>query len=244
MMHIDINCDMGEGLNNEADLMPYISSCNIACGGHAGNESTMREVTRLAKMHHVKIGAHPSFPDRTNFGRKVVAISLKDLKSSIIEQISGLRVILESEQLALHHVKPHGALYNLAAKDRVIAEMITDVVQKIDENLKLYVPYGSVIAEVAQANEVAIIYEAFLDRNYNEDYSLVSRENPEALIEDSDVMFSHLIQMIKTNHLTTVTGKKMPIKANTFCMHGDHENVVENLQKLTNRLRQNNIEVS
>ena len=143
---IDINADIGEGIGNEADLMPLLSSCNIACGGHAGNKETMRMCVKLAAQHCVKIGAHPSFPDLENFGRKKVNMSCAALYQSLKNQIKDLMNVVREEHAALHHVKPHGALYNLAARDKTTAEVIVEVMKSIHFPLRLYVPYGSIIS--------------------------------------------------------------------------------------------------
>lgn len=241
---IDINCDLGEGIGNEAELMPYLSSCNIACGGHAGDEQTMTDVVRLAKTYNVKIGAHPSFPDREHFGRVVMHIPSETLRASLIEQIETFQQILKKEGLQLHHIKPHGALYNLAMKDTETAKVIVEVVSQMDPNLVLYVPYNSIIAEVAVANGIKIAYEAFMDRNYNDDLSLVSRQHSNALITDPDHMFEHVYRMITEAQVQTISGKKVDLKADTFCVHGDGEGVVKNLKKVTQKLQQHNIKIN
>lgn len=243
MKTIDINCDLGEGIGNEAELMPYLSSCNVACGGHAGDESTMRQVALLAKSHNVKIGAHPSFPDREHFGRMVLTMPSETLKASLIEQIRSFQKILNEEQLQLNHIKPHGALYNLAAKDVETAQIVVAVLKEIDPDLVLYVPYNSIIADVAIEKGVKIAYEAFIDRNYNDDLSLVSRQKPNAMISDPELMCAHLMRMINDEHVKTITGSLVAIKANTFCVHGDGEDVVQNLKYITEKLQKHHIEI-
>ena len=147
--HIDVNADVGEGVGNELDLMPLLSSCNIACGGHAGDLASMTQVVRLAKAHKVKIGAHPSFPDKDNFGRIDMKMSAADLYSSIKHQIRDLQEVIHSEDAQLHHIKPHGALYNMAAKDEKTANVIIEVVKSISLPVKLYAPYKSIIEDLA-----------------------------------------------------------------------------------------------
>ncbi len=232
---IDINADVGEGIGNEAQLLPLISSCNIACGGHAGDEETMIKVIKLAKEHRVKIGAHPSFPDKENFGREVIDISHTALFAAVKNQIKALLRVCREEQALLHHVKPHGALYNLAAKDKSTAQVIVEVMKRFHQPLNLYVPYGSVIAEVAKRENIAITYEAFADRNYNEDLSLVSRKLPNALITNSDEMFEHVHNMVVHQKVKCVSGVEVSIQAATFCIHGDNPNAL----KLASDLRQN-----
>ena len=143
---IDINADVGEGIGNEIQLIPLLSSCNIACGGHAGDYNTMTEVVRLAKQHDVKIGAHPSFPDRINFGRAVLKVKEQDLYESLSTQINSFLDVLNEQDASLHHIKPHGALYNLAAKDEATARVIVKVVKSLDMSVKLYATYKSLCA--------------------------------------------------------------------------------------------------
>jgi len=240
---IDINADIGEGIGNEAELLPLISSCNIACGGHAGDVDIMREVIKLAKKSSVKIGAHPSFPDKPNFGRVIMSISNTALYASIKGQIRSLMNIAREENALLHHVKPHGALYNLAAKDEKTAEVIVEVMKRFHQPLNLYVPYGSVIAEVAKKENIRITYEAFADRNYNEDLSLVSRKLSNALITDSDEMFTHVHNMIVHEKVTAVNGVEVSLKASTFCIHGDNPKALELASKLVENLSQFGIKI-
>lgn len=240
---IDINADVGEGLNNESRLMPYLSSCNIACGGHAGDEETMSKVVKLAKKHKVKIGAHPSFPDRLNFGRKVMQMSSADLYTSLKQQIRILMKVLRAEHATLHHIKPHGALYNLAAVDEKTANVIIEVVKSIALPLSLYVPYGSVIADKAQKEGIKLTYEAFADRNYNEDLTLVSRSLNNAIITDLDTVYGHVYKMISQHKVKTISGVEVEIKADTFCIHGDHPEALKLLQFLTEKLQQHQVKI-
>ncbi|WJJ95254.1 5-oxoprolinase subunit PxpA [Algibacter luteus] len=240
---LDINADIGEGIGNEHLIMPYISSCNIACGGHAGDEATMKEVVLLAKKHQVKIGAHPSFPDKVNFGRKIMNMPCVTLYASIKTQIKSLLAILNEAHLPLHHVKLHGALYNQAAIDNKTANTVIEVMKSLMLPAKLYVPYNSVIAKLAIEQDIPIMYEAFADRNYNDDLTLVSRDEPNALIEDSDKMFNHVFEMFSTKKVKTVTGNYKTIKAETFCVHGDHPNAPKLIKNLSVRLAEKGIKV-
>ncbi|WCO00419.1 5-oxoprolinase subunit PxpA [Psychroserpens ponticola] len=243
MKQIDINCDLGEGFGNEALLMPYLSSCNIACGGHAGTLETMRLVSKLAKKHHVKIGAHPSFPDEKNFGRQIIDMSVSDLHKALYEQIDSLVEVVKSIGLELHHVKPHGALYNLASIDKKTAQIIVSVIKSVDENLILYAPYRSMISKIAITDGLKVMYEGFADRNYNENLTLVSRENNDAIIRDSELIFEHVFKMISEGKVKMKNGVEVELKVDTFCVHGDHENVVNNLKNLIHKLKQNSIKI-
>ncbi|WP_242093971.1 5-oxoprolinase subunit PxpA [Aestuariivivens sediminicola] len=240
---IDINADVGEGIGNEASLMPLISSCNIACGGHAGDDSTMETVIGLAKSHGVKIGAHPSFPDKINFGRSVMDMSDVALYETLEEQVCRLIHHLDNANVSLHHVKPHGALYNLAAKDKNIAMVIVELLKRFAFPVYLYVPFKSVIADMAVKHHIPITYEAFADRNYNDDLSLVSRNEPNALIEDPGVMYDHLLRMIKEKKVRTVSGKEVSIEAHTFCVHGDNPKALRLLEGLRDRLMEKKVQI-
>ena len=226
----DINADVGEGVGNESRILPLLSSCNIACGGHAGDDESMREVIRLAKKHKVKVGAHPSYPDRENFGRKDMDMSCAALFSSVKGQIKDLMRVMREERMQLHHVKPHGALYNKAAVDCDTATIVLEAIKSIPMPLKLYVPYGSVIASQALEEGIPIKYEAFADRNYRDNLTLVPRSEPNAVITDLDNMTEHVLRMIKRGVVKTINGNEIPIKADTFCVHGDNP---EALQLLT-----------
>lgn len=240
---IDINADVGEGIGNESQLMPYLSSCNIACGGHAGDFDIMKEVTKLAQEHGVKIGAHPSFPDKTNFGRQAMDITRLDLYNSIKNQIEDLIKVLNKEDALLHHIKPHGALYNLAAVDENIANIIIEVIKSIGLPLKLYVPYKSVIADLAIKENIQIIYEAFADRNYNNDLTLVSRAESNAVITDSKLVFAHVFYMVSTQKIKTIQNTKVDIKADTFCIHGDNPKALEAIKYLNEKLMLNGYKI-
>ena len=240
---IDINVDVGEGVNNEDQLMSYISSCNIACGGHAGDLQTMRTVVKLAKQYDVKIGAHPSFPDKENFGRLPIEISSAGLFKSIREQINSLMTVLRDENAALHHIKPHGALYNLAVTNTSIATVIIEVMKSISLPIKLYVPYKSVIAELAIKENIPIVYEAFADRNYNDNLTLVSRNKKNAIISDSEELFNHIFRMITQRKVKTINGVEVKIIVDTFCIHGDNPKAVSLIKDLNKKLAQSHINV-
>lgn len=234
--NININCDVGEGLNNENLLMPYISSCNIACGAHAGNLDIIDKVISLAKENQVLVGAHPSYPDRENFGRKIMDISNIELQRSIEKQIALLKQKTSKQNVQLHHVKPHGALYNIVAKDETLATIVLNAVENTAKNVFLYAPYNSVIANLALERGVQVQYEAFIDRNYNDDLSLVSRNQSNAIITNKKEALIHLLKMVNEGKVITINKKERSIKASTFCVHGDHENAVELLKYLNQEL--------
>lgn len=233
---IDFNCDVGEGLDNEHLLMPLISSCNIACGGHAGSIEIIDTVIGLALKNDVKIGVHPSYPDIANFGRVIMDISDEDLQQSIEEQMRLFKERAALQNVNVHHVKPHGALYNLIAVNHEKATLVVSAIQNVFDEVKLYVPYNSVIEKVARENEIEIVYEAFADRNYNEDLTLVSRSLPNAILTNPETIVSHVTRMAKENKVLTVSGVEKEIKAQTFCIHGDNENVTAILKALNKKL--------
>lgn len=234
---MDINCDLGEGIGNDAQIIPYISSCSIACGGHAGDKYTMQETIRLAKEYSVKVGAHPSFPDRKNFGRVRMFLSNDVLKESLIDQITSLKEIAEKENVRLHHVKPHGALYKMAAENEDLAEVIIEVMRFFDEEWKLYVPYHSVIAKKAKESGIFYHYEAFADRNYNDDLTLISRSESDAVIEDIGIIYKRVERIFKEQSVLSINNKQMKIKVDTVCVHGDNPNAIPIVQTLHNLIK-------
>lgn len=244
MITVDINADVGEGVNNESQLMPLLSSCNIACGGHAGDKKTMQRVIKLAKQKRVKIGAHPSFPDRLNFGRLPMQLSDDVLFKSLKQQLNILLNYLSIENVTLHHIKPHGALYNLAAKDKKTAEVVLKLFKDLPKTIKLYAPYKSVIANLAISKSIPVVYEAFLDRRYNDDLSLVNRQNPEALITDKNLLLNQFLLLKNHQKIMTIQGTEIPIEAETFCIHGDTKNAIDLLTFLTNKLPEYHFQLS
>tara|TARA_R110002051_G_scaffold269806_1_gene330056 strand:- start:23058 stop:23801 length:744 start_codon:yes stop_codon:yes gene_type:complete len=239
---IDINCDVGEGVGNESDLFALISSCNIACGGHAGSIETMRLCINFAKQFHVKIGAHPSYPDKENFGRVSMNISDEDLISSINEQLNTFINECSSLNAKLHHIKPHGALYNDIAKNTHLAEIFIKAIASYKQKVILYVPYGSIIEEIAVRNGFVIKKEAFADRNYNSDLSLVSRTQEQALITSGKDVLNHLLLMFNENLVQTINGEKKSIYADTFCVHGDTPSALQILTYITEQLPNYNLQ--
>ncbi|OYX28568.1 MAG: lactam utilization protein LamB [Flavobacteriales bacterium 32-35-8] len=240
---IDINADVGEGMGNESQLLPYLSSCNIACGGHAGTPETMSAVVKLAKRYGVKIGAHPSFPDINNFGREPMDMPCAALFLAVKNQIEGLQDILYDEQASLNHVKPHGALYNMAAVNEKTAMVIIEVMKSFMLPVKLYVPYKSVIADLAIQNSIPIVYEVFADRQYNDDLTLVSRKEKNALITDSRMAAEHVFNMVTNQKVKTISGEEVAIKAETCCVHGDHPDAIDLLKNLRQYLMRKGIDI-
>ena len=219
---LNINCDLGEGLNNEHIIMPLIDSCNIACGGHAGDSGSMIECVEISIKNNVKIGAHPSYPDKINFGRKKIDISPSELSYSIISQIESLETIADSYGLELNHIKAHGALSNF----------YLDTIKDFKNKCSLFIPYKSEIEKIALKKGFSIIYEVFGDRNYNDDLSLVSRNNENALITNPESVVNHIKTIKETETVKTINGNYKKIKFDTICIHSDTNNSIEILKKI------------
>lgn len=235
-IYIDINCDVGEGVGNESELLPLISSCNIACGGHSGNDESMSQVVKLAKLFNVKIGAHPSYPDRENFGRISMDVESNELIKSIQIQIHSLENILATEQLTLHHIKPHGALYNDLVKNEALADLFLEAIAAFKETVILYCPPSSVIVTKAIEQGFKVKLEAFADRSYNQDLSLVSRKLPNAVLNEPQVVLDHLVKMVKENKVLAINGTESAISVDTYCVHSDTPNALQILTYLSQEL--------
>ncbi|PIB39137.1 5-oxoprolinase subunit PxpA [Maribacter sp. 4G9] len=238
---IDINCDVGEGVANEDQLFPYISSCNIACGGHTGDRDSMIATVRLAKRYGVGIGAHPSYPDRENFGRKSLSIDAYELSQSIASQIGTLESICLGEGVELRHIKPHGALYNDLAKNEELAHLFLKAIEPYKNKLNLFVPFDSVIEKLALKRGFQIMVEAFADRNYNEDLSLVSRSLPNALLTKPAEVLEHVLHMVTEQKVRTVANTFTGIKADTYCVHGDTPEALQILTYISKELPKHHI---
>ncbi|GAB5409600.1 MAG: 5-oxoprolinase subunit PxpA [Balneolaceae bacterium] len=245
---IDLNCDLGEWKTNDGALrdeaiMPFISSCNIACGGHIGDEESMRYTIQLARKFGVSIGAHPSYPDIENFGRVVMNISPSELKKSLEDQLNKFTRFVKEEGGMLHHIKPHGALYNHAAKDKGTAEIVISAIKEFDKHIPIYLPSNSVSKAVAVNNGLKVVDEVFADRAYEDDLSLRSRKLDSSILEDEADVISQLQSMIFKKEVLTYSGKLKSIKAETVCLHSDTNGAIH-LAKLINEfLRKNGVEI-
>ncbi len=243
MVRIDLNCDMGEGCGNDAELMDYVSSVNIACGFHAGDAATMRETAEIAVRKGVAIGAHPSFPDRDGFGRRAMNLPLDDVERIVVEQIKALRDICETAGVRMRHVKPHGALYNQAARDAELSNAIARAVRSVDRDLILYGLAGSALISEAENCGIRSASEVFADRTYRPDGSLTPRSDPNALIEETDAAVAQVLQMVESNTVTAIDGTVIPISAETICIHGDGKNALEFARTIHNKLVENGITI-
>jgi UPF0271 protein len=241
-MHtIDLNCDMGEGLNNDAQLMPYISSANIACGYHAGDASVMKRTIELAIQNKVAVGAHPGFADKENFGRTEMQLPLEEVYELVAEQIYSLQKIVMALGTKLHHVKPHGALYNMAAKDPALANMIAKAVYDFDRELIFFGLSGSYLISEAEKLGLKTASEVFADRTYRDDGSLTPRLQPNAMIETAEASIQQVLQMIQSKTVTSTNKKQVSITAETLCLHGDGAHAVEFAKQIYLTLQQNQV---
>lgn len=236
-MTIDLNCDMGEGMPNDAAIMPYISSANIACGYHAGDEATIRATIDLCLTYGVAIGAHPGFNDKKNFGRVPVQLTADELYQLVWKQLEIVETICKEKQAKLHHVKPHGALYNMAAKDSAMSRTIAQVVKDFNPDLVYYGLSGSVMVSEARVLGLKTMHEVFADRTYQADGTLTPRNHAKALIEKSEDSVKQVIEMLISNSVETITGEIIPIKAETICIHGDGKHAVDFARQLNNLLK-------
>lgn len=244
MITCDLNCDLGEGIGNDAAIIPYITSANIACGYHAGDETTMRETVMLAKKSGVAIGAHPSFLDRENFGRtEMKGIRPQQVYDLAIAQLKILHQIVLQCGAQLQHIKPHGALYNMAARDCVLAKAIAQALYDFDKSLVLFGLSGSHLISEAKSLGIKTASEVFADRTYQDDGSLTPRNQPNALIEVEEQSIKQVLQMIRTGKVTSTSGKEISITAETICLHGDGKNAVPFAKAIHNKLRSENIEI-
>lgn len=241
---VDINCDMGEGMDHDTGIMPFISSANIACGFHAGDEKTMQQTILLAIENKVAIGAHISFPDKENFGRTEMHLSKNEIDVLIFQQLTRMQKIAESLGAEIHHVKPHGALYNMSARDAELANTIASAVKQFNPHLILFGLSDSHSLSKAKALGLQTASETFADRHYNDDGSLTSRSQPNAMIGDEEEVIQQVLQMIKEGSVTTVTGKIIPVLAETICIHGDGKHALKFAQCISSALKKENIRVT
>lgn len=238
---IDLNCDMGEGFATDALIMPLISSANIACGYHAGDGELMRQTIRLAMQHQVAIGAHPSFNDREGFGRREMQLSGEEIHAIVIDQVNSILKSAEAEGARLTHVKPHGALYNMAANDHLVANAISRAIKEIDASLIVYGLPDSASESSAKAHGLRFYREVFSDRTYTNKGRLTPRQQPHALIETAEQSLAQVMQVVLRQTITSTDGQEIPMKADTICIHGDGEHAVAFAQLINQSLDQQGI---
>lgn len=238
-MLYDINCDMGEGMGNDEAIMPFVTSANIACGFHAGDEVTMNKTILLAKKYGVAIGAHPSFFDRENFGRTEINLSPEEIYELVQKQIKILRSVATTHGAVLTHVKPHGSLYNMSARNAGIAKSIALSVKDYDASLVLFGLSGSHSIKEAQVLGLKTRSEVFADRTYQDDGSLTPRKQPNALIKNTAQAVEQALQLMRKQRAITVSGKEISLLAETICIHGDGEHAVEFAKAIHEAIKRN-----
>jgi len=241
---VDINCDMGESyyeniIGNDSKIMKYVTSCNIACGFHGGDPNTIISTVELAINNKVNIGAHPSYFDLKGFGRRKVYLTSNELESIILYQVSALKGITETYGVKLNHVKPHGALYNMATIDDNIAEVIVLAIKKIDPDLKLYGPSKMNWKKISEKHGIKYVSEVFSDRNYNEDLTLVGRKNENSMITNVENSIEHISRMLYEGKVKTINNKLVDIDVETICIHGDQPNAPIFAKNIFNKFQSN-----
>ncbi|PZX25312.1 putative lipoprotein, LamB/YcsF family protein [Cupriavidus phytorum] len=235
-MQIDLNADLGEGCGNDEALLALISSANIACGWHAGDAATMVQTVKWALAHGVAIGAHPSYPDRENFGRTEMQRDPEHVYADVLYQIGALAAIVRAQGAVLHHVKPHGALYNQAVRDPALARAIVRAVRDFDADLVFFGLAGSQMIDVAKEAGLRVKQEVFADRGYNPDGTLVKRGTPGALHEDEEVALDQTLTMVREQRVRAIDGTWVPIQAETVCLHGDGAHALAFARRIRERL--------
>ena len=243
---VDLNCDLGESFGNykiggDDKIIPLISSANVACGFHAGDPVVMKKTIETAKKNNIGIGAHPGFLDLMGFGRREMKISLDEAKAYVLYQLGALGAFCKSEGVKLQHVKPHGALYNMAAKDYKLSRAICEAVAEFDNSLIILGLSGSKTLRAAKDLGLKYASEVFADRAYEEDGSLVARSKEGAMIHDENEAIERVIKMIKEQKVTSITGKEIPIKADSICVHGDGENALLFVRRIREKLESEGI---
>jgi len=250
-MKIDINCDMGESfgaytLGLDEEVIKYITSANIACGYHAGDPLVMEQTISLAKNHGVSVGAHPGFPDLMGFGRRNIDATLPEIRGYVIYQIGALQAFAKAQGLKVEHVKPHGALYLMAVEDEKISEAIVEAIASVDKDL-IYVALagskGEMMTKIGERIGLRVAYEAFPDRAYTPEGTLVSRRQPGAVIKDPDVVAQRALMMAKEGKVVAIDGTEIPFRPETLCVHGDTPGAVNLVKKIQKALTEAGVEV-
>ena len=245
-MEININCDLGEkskyhSIENDPELLNIVNSANIACGYHAGDEETMNMVIKISKSNGVSIGAHPSFNDPENFGRKRINLTSSEINKLITNQYEILQKVAQKHNEKVTHIKPHGALNNMACENFELANTIAKAINNIDKNITFLVPTGSQMEIAAKKLNMKIACEIFADRNYEDDGNLVSRSKDHALITDPEVAKKHVLSMVKNQALNCYSGKQIPCEIDSVCIHGDNQSSLATAKSIRENLMSNGL---
>jgi UPF0271 protein len=247
MRTIDINCDMGESygawkMGADAEVMPFISSANVACGFHGGDPATIRKTVRLAVDHGVAIGAHPSLPDLQGFGRRAMKISPQDMYDLVVYQAGAVEGFARAAGAKLHHVKCHGALYNMAANDEALSEAMARAAR--DLGVMLYALSNSKSFSIAKKMGVPVAGEVFADRGYSDDGTLAPRDRPGAMVEDANEAVARALAMVEQGHVVSLSGKRLPVSADTLCLHGDQPGAVAFAKAIRKAFAERNVGIA
>ena len=247
-MEININCDLGEkskfhSVENDPELLNIVNSANIACGYHAGDEQTMEMVIQISKKNGVSLGAHPSFKDPENFGRKRMNLSSLEIKKLIFDQYEILQKIAQKYNENVTHIKPHGALNNMACEDLELATTLAVAIKEINKDIIYLVPTGSQMEVAAKKNGLKIACEIFADRNYEDNGNLISRSKPNALITDPQLAKNHVLSMVKNQAINCLSGKQIPCEIDSVCIHGDNESSLATAKSIRDNLVDNGLEL-
>lgn len=240
-IRVDLNCDMGESfgpytIGVDELVMPLITSANIACGFHAGDPLVMRRTVRLARQHGVVVGAHPGFRDLVGFGRRPMQCSADEISGDVLYQIGALAAVCRVERVELNHVKPHGALYNMANRDPELARAVAGAVADFDPGLILFALPGSALQAAGEEAGLKVACEVFADRAYNPDGSLVARSRPGAVLADDLAAATQARKMVQAGRVTAITGEEVPVRADTICVHGDNPHAVAFIRRIRQEL--------
>ena len=247
-MEININCDLGEkskfhSIENDPELLSIVNSANVACGYHAGDEETMEMIIKISKKNGVSIGAHPSFDDPDNFGRKRINLNSSEIRKLIIDQYQILQNIAEKYNQNVTHIKPHGALNNMACEDLDLATTLAKSIQEIDKDIIYLVPTGSKMEIAAKKLDINIASEIFADRNYEDNGNLISRTKPNALITDPEIAKKHIFTMVQNQSLNCLSGKQIPCDIDSVCIHGDNESSLKTAIAIKKELVDNKLQL-
>lgn len=240
---VDLNADLGEGVGHDDELLALVTSANIACGFHAGDAETMRRSIEAARERKLAVGAHPSLFDRENFGRKELPVKFEDVLDAVAYQLGIFQAIAEAAGVRANHVKPHGALYNMAARDEKLADAVARAIAKVDAKLILFAPQRSALARAGEKNGLQIACEVFADRNYLNDGSLVPRTRPDALLHDPNEAASRVVRMLREGKVRSVEEVNVDVRAETICVHGDTPGAVDFARLLKSRLEKEGVSI-
>jgi UPF0271 protein len=242
-MKVDLNSDLGEGAGHDDEILSLVSSANIACGFHAGNPASIFNSIRAAKEKGVAVGAHPSVDDRENFGRTEMQVSAAEVYALVAYQVGAFHALCAAAGVEMNHVKPHGALYNMAVRDRELSDAIAHGVLAVDTRAILFAPAGTELFRAAQELGLQTAAEVFADRNYNSDGTLVSRTKPDALLHDPDETAERVVRMLEEGKVRAIDGRDVAVEAETICLHGDTPGAVEFARVLRSTLEKEGVTI-